>query len=233
MIDKRPPSESEVGATLSHQQGQRQGEPRRADPTPRPETRHPTPRDPRPDTPTRHPDTETLKGWRRGCEPNASRMQGGKKAVMRAECKGNATVKARWQEARGRGQRSKVAQPSQKRKRALALNTTTDKNTTSQPPRLLPFAPFGSVAPPCPFDPDPLPPASLLFRLHPFASACIGFFPLASACIGLQPLNLPFRVSVSGCRVGVSGLGSRGVGCRVSGRGVGSALLGSPCLCPC
>ena len=124
---------------------------------------------------------------------------------MRGECKGNATAKARGQGGGGRGQRGKGAQPSQKRKRALAQNTTTDKNTTSQPPRLFPFAPFGEVSAPfapCPF---PLPLASLLYRLHPFASPCIGFSPLASACIRLHPPNLPFRVGGSGCRVGVSG----------------------------
>ena len=146
-------------------------------------------------------------------------MRGGRKAVMRGERKGNATVKARGQGAGGRGQRGRGEQPSQKRKRALALNTTTDKNTTSQPPRLFPFAPFGEVSDPLAPCPDPLPPTSLLFRLHPFASPCIGFSPLASPCIGLQPRHLPLRVGGSGCRVGVSGRGCR-VG--VSGRGLGS-----------
>ena len=146
-------------------------------------------------------------------------MRGGRKAVMRGERKGNATAKARGQGAEGRGQRGRGEQPSQKRKRALALNTTTDKNTTSQPPRLFPFAPFGEGSDPLAPCPDPLPPTSLLFRLHPFASPCIGFFPLASPCIGLQPRHLPLHVGGSGCRVGVSGRGCR-VG--VSGRGVGS-----------
>ena len=138
---------------------------------------------------------------------------------MRAECEGNATAKAMGQGAEGRGQRGKGAQPSQKRKRALAHNTPTDKDTTLKTPRLFPFAPFGEVSAPfapCPF---PLPPTSLLFRLHPLASACIGFSPFASPCIRLQALSLPLRVGVSGCRVGVSGWGCR-VG--VSGWGVGS-----------
>ena len=139
-------------------------------------------------------------------------MQRGRKAVMRAECEGNATAKARGQGGGGRGQRGKGAQPSQRRKRALALNTTTDKNTTLKPQRLFPFAPFGEVSAPFAPCPDPLSPASLLFRLHPLASACIGFSPFASACIGLQPRHLPLRVGGSGCRVGVSG---RGSGCRV------------------
>ena len=145
---------------------------------------------------------------------------------MRGECKGNATAKARGQGGGGRGQRGKGEQPSQKRKRALAQNTTTDKNTTLRTPRLFPFAPFGEVCDPFAPCPDPLPPASLLYRLHPFASPCIGFSPLASACIRLHPPNLPFRVGGSGGRVGVSG---RGSGCRVgvSGR-VGSALLPLP-----
>ena len=134
---------------------------------------------------------------------------------MRGERKGNATAKARGQGAKGRGQRGKGAQLSQKRKRALAQNTTTDKNTTLKPPRLFPFAPFGEVSAPLAPCPDPLPPTSLLFRLHPFASPCIGFSPLASPCTGLQPRHLPLRVGGSGCRVGVSGRGCR-VG--VSGR---------------
>ena len=139
---------------------------------------------------------------------------------MRAECEGNATAKARGQGAEGRGQRGKGAQPSQKRKRALAQNTTTDKNTTPHAPRLFPFAPFGEVSAPfapCPF---PLPPASLLFRLHPLASACIGFSPFASPCIRLQALSLPLRVG---------GSAGRGVG---SGVGVSGLLGGSGRLCP-
>ena len=150
-------------------------------------------------------------------------MRGGRKAVMRGERKGNATAKARGQGAGGRGQRGRGEQPSQKRKRALAQNTTTDKNTTLKSPRLFPFAPFGEGSDPLAPCPDPLPPTSLLFRLHPFASPCIGFSPLASPCIGLQPRHLPLRVGGSGCRVGVSG---RGSGCRVgvSGR-VCSPLL--------
>jgi len=138
---------------------------------------------------------------------------------MRAECKGNATAKARGQGERGRGQRGKRAQPSQRRKRALALKHTQQHETTLKPPRLRPFAPFGEVSAlfaPCP---DSFPPTSLLFRLHPLASACIGFSPFASACIRLHPPSFPLGVGVSGCRVGgclgVSGLG-------VSGR-VGSA----------
>ena len=110
----------------------------------------------------------------------------------------------------GRGE-----QPSQKRKRALALKHTQQHETTLTPPRLFPFAPFGEVSAPFAPCPSPLPPTSLLFRLHPFASPCIGFFPLASLCIGLQPRHLPLRVGGSGCRVGVSGLWGR-VG--VSGR---------------
>ena len=147
---------------------------------------------------------------------------------MRGERKGNATVKARGQGGGGRGQRGKGAQPSQKRKRALAQNTPTDKDTTLKTPRLFPFAPFGEVCDPVAPCPDPLPPASLLFRLHPFASPCIGFSPFASACIRLHPPNLPFRVGGSGGRVGVSG---RGSGCRVgvSGR-VGSVALPLPLL---
>ena len=145
---------------------------------------------------------------------------------MRAECEGNATAKARGQGAGGRGQRGKGAQPSQRRKRALALKHTQQHETTLKPPRLRPFAPFGEVSAPFAPCPDPLRPASLLFRLHPLASACIGFSPFASPCIRLQALSLPLRVGGSAGRVGGSG---RGSGCRVgvSGR-VGSALLPLP-----
>ena len=129
-------------------------------------------------------------------------MQRGRKAVMRAECERNATVKARRQGKGERSKRGKKGQPSQKRKRALALNTTTDKNTTLKPPRLFPFAPFGEVCPFLPLAPFPFTLASLLLRLHPLASACIGFSPFASACIGLQALSLPFGVGWSAGRVG-------------------------------
>ena len=140
-------------------------------------------------------------------------MQRGRKAVMRAECKGNATAKARGQGARGRGQRGRGEQPSQRRKRALAHKTTQQHETTQRPPRLFPFAPFGEGSDPLAPCPSPLPPTSLLFRLHPLASACIGFSPFASACIGLQPRH-PLRVG-SGRVVGSVG--------RVGGSG----LLGS------
>ena len=155
-------------------------------------------------------------------------MQRGRKAVMRAECEGNATAKARGQGAGGRGQRGKGAQPSQKRKRALAQKATTQHETTLKPPRLFPFAPFGEVSAPFAPCPDPLPPACLLFRLHPLASACIGFSPFASACIGLQPRHLPLRVGVSGCRLGVS---ARGCRLGVSARGVGSPPAPAPQRC--
>ena len=147
---------------------------------------------------------------------------------MRAECEGNATAKARGQGAGGRGQRARGEQPSQKRKRALAQKATQQHETTLKPPRLFSFAPFGEASDPLAPCPDPLPPSSLLFRLHPLASACIGFSSFASACIGLQPLRHPLRVGVSGCRVGVSGRGCR-VG--VSGRGVGSPPAPPPPPC--
>ena len=123
---------------------------------------------------------------------------------MRAECKGNATAKARGQGARGRGQRGRGEQPSQRRKRALAHKKTQQHETTLRPPRLFPFAPFGEGSDPLAPCPSPLPPTSLLFRLHPLASACIGFSPFASACIGLQPRHLPLRVG-SGRVVGSVG----------------------------
>ena len=155
-------------------------------------------------------------------------MQRGRKAVMRAECEGNATAKARGQGAGGRGQRGRGAQPSQRCKRALAQKATTQHETTLKPPRLRPFAPFGEVSAPLAPCPDPLPPTSLLFRLHPLAFACIGFSPFAFACIGLQPRHLPLRVGGSGCRVGVSGRGCR-VG--VSDRGGGSPPAPPPPRC--
>ena len=76
MIEKRPPSESEVGAnfipprpTGRGGKGGRgavfergEGAGGGGEPRPRPDT--PT-RHPRPDTPTRHPDPPTPKGWRR------------------------------------------------------------------------------------------------------------------------------------------------------------------------
>ena len=116
---------------------------------------------------------------------------------MRAECKRNATAKARGEGGGGRGQRGRGEQPSQRRKRALALKHTQQHETTLKPPRLFPFAPFGECSDPLALCPDSLPPPSLLYRLHPLASACIGFSPFASACIGLQALSLPFWVGWS------------------------------------
>ena len=93
------------------------------------------------------------------------------------------------------------------------------------------FCAFGSVAPPCPFDPSPLPPAPLLLRLHP---PCIPlalwlFFPFAfrSHSVFIPSITL----CVSGCR-GV-GSGVSGRGCRAGGVGSGvSGRLCSPCPSP-
>ena len=78
--------------------------------------------------------------------------------------------------------------------------------------RLLAFFPAPSASP------LPLPPAPLLYRLHPLASPCIPLRPLASPCIGLHLQHLPWGVGVSGCRVGSGcrGVGTaRGSGCRL------------------
>ena len=138
-------------------------------------------------------------------------MQRGRKAVMRAECKRNATAKARGEGGGGGGQRGRGEQPSQRRKRALELKHTQQHETTLKPPRLFPFAPFGEGSDPLAPCPDSLPPPSLLYRLHPLASACIGFSPFASACIRLQTPSLPLpvwagRVVGSGRWVGSVGL---------------------------
>ena len=86
--------------------------------------------------------------------------------------------------------------------------------------RLLAFFPAPSASP------LPLPPASLLYRLHPLASPCIPLRPLASPCIGLHLQHLPWGVGVSGCRVGS---GCRGVGtARVSGCRLGVSALPLP-----
>ena len=74
--------------------------------------------------------------------------------------------------------------------------------------------------------PLPLPPLSLLFRLHPLASPCIPLHPLASPCIGLYLQHLPWGVGVSGCLVGS---GCRGVWtARVSGCRLGVSALPLP-----
>ena len=93
------------------------------------------------------------------------------------------------------------------------------------------FCAFGSVAPPCPFDPSPLPPTPLLLRLHspriPLALRL--FFPFAfrSHSVFIPSITL----CVSGCR-GV-GSGVSGRGCRVGGVGSGvSGRLCSPCPSP-
>ena len=143
---------------------------------------------------------------------------------MRAECKGNATAKAGWRRQGVKGKSSQSRQPSQKRQRALAHTPTKDGDTTLKPPRLRPFAPFGEVCRLLAACPCPLAATSLLFRLHAFASACIGFFPFASACIGLQPRCLPLRLLR--CRgVGCWGVGCRGVGWRLCWR-LGCSLGG-------
>ena len=142
---------------------------------------------------------------------------------MRAECKRNATAKARGEGGGGRGKRGKGAQPSQKRKRALALKHTQQHETTLKTPRLFPFAPFGEGSDPLAPCPDSLPPPSLLYRLHPLASACIGFSPFAFACIRLQAPSLPLRVW-AGRVVGSVGLGGSGGRVWAVGRVGGSPL---------
>ena len=90
-------------------------------------------------------------------------------------------------------------------------------------PRL--FCAFGSVAPPCPFDPSPMPPAPLLLRLHspriPLALRL--FFPFAFRSHSV------FIPSATLCVSGGRGVGS---GCRVGGGGsecrVGVAALPLP-----
>ena len=80
--------------------------------------------------------------------------------------------------------------------------------------RLLAFFPAPSASP------LPLPPASLLYRLHPLASPCIPLRPLASPCIGLHLQHLPLGVG-SGRVVGsvgrVGGSGRLGAVGRVGG----------------
>ena len=143
-------------------------------------------------------------------------MKGESASRMKGECKRNATAKARGQGGGGRGQRGKGEQPSQRRKRALAHKTTQQHETTLPSPRLFPFAPFGEGSDPLAPCPDSLPPASLLYRLHPLASPCIGLRPLASACIRLHLLHLPWS----------------GGGVGWSGRCVGAPPAPAPCPCP-
>ena len=109
MIDKRPPSESEVGAKFipprptgrggkggrgavsERQWGQAAGGAGESRPdTP---TRHP-----RPDTPTRHPDPPTRKGRCRGCNPMQGDARGEK--PMQGDAKG---CKRKSKEVGGKG----------------------------------------------------------------------------------------------------------------------------------
>ena len=216
---------------------------RHPDPTPQtrhpdPTTRHPTPR---PDHPTpRHPKAGA--GDASGCK----RMQRGKSRCKRMQA--DASEKARRQGAggRGKGQGGRCTRQKAQKEKALAVSAWSHVVAWSYAPRL--FCAFGSFAPPCPFDPSPLPLAPLLLRLH---SACIPlalrlFFPFAfrfhSAFIPCASLGVSGgRVVGSGCRV--CGVGS---GCRVgvsplplprgrvgvSGRGVASPPAPAPCPCP-
>ena len=126
----------------------------RPDPTPRPDTPTPDPT-PRPDTPTPRPE-KAGSGDASGCK----RMQGGKSL-----CKGmqrDASDKARRQGEGGRGKGLRGRKPRQKaqKEKALARGGWCFYQSWCLAPRL--FCAFGSVAPPCPFDPSPLPLAPLL-----------------------------------------------------------------------
>ena len=167
------------------------------------------------------------------CEGNAKGKREGNASRMQGECEPNATAKARGQGGGGRGQRGRGEQPSQRRKRALAHNTTQQHETTLKPPRLFPFAPFGEGSDPLAPCPDPLPPASLLYRLHRLASPCIGLHPLAPLCIPLASVFICSTfLGVSGCRGVWTALGV-GVSGRLGCQGVGSGCRLSPCPCPC
>ena len=117
-------------------QGQGQGESRHPEPTPR------------------HPMEGA--GDASGCKP----MQGGA-----SRCKGmqaDASDKARRQGegGRGKGQGGRCPRQRAQKEKALAVSAWSHVVAWSYAPRL--FCAFGSVAPPCPFDPSPLPLAPLL-----------------------------------------------------------------------
>ena len=142
-------------------------------------------------------------------------MRGDSANRMRGECEGNAIAKARGEGegARGKKQRGQRGQPkAQKSISAKPHATTLDHLAKAL---MLCFLRLLAVPSAPSAYPLPLPPLSLLYRLHPLASPCIGLRPLASPCIGLHLQHLPWGVWVSGCRVGS---GCRGVWtARVSG----------------
>ena len=147
----------------------------------------------------------------------------------------DASEKARRKGARdrGKGQRGRCPRQKAQKEKALAIERWSSVVRWSYAPRL--FCAFGSVAPPCPFAPYPLPPSPLLLRLH---SSCIPlalrlFFPFAfrSHSVFIPSITL----CVSG-RVGWSGRWVGSVGRVGSGRWVGSvgrlALALPPCPSP-
>ena len=141
-----------LSLSLGRGRGQGQGESRHPDPTPRPGPTDPTPR---PDHPTpRHPKAGA--GDASGCKP----MQGGA-----SRCKGmqaDASDKARRQGegGRGKGQGGRCPRQRAQKEKALAVSAWSHVVACVLAPRL--FCAFGSVAPPCPFDPSPLPLPPLL-----------------------------------------------------------------------
>ena len=173
--------------------GQAAGAGAGGEPPPRPD--HPT-RPHRPDTPTRP-------------------MQRGKSRCKRMQA--DASGKARRQGAgsRGKGQGGRCPRQKAQKEKALAFSAWSHVVAWSYAPRL--FCAFGSVAPPCPFDPSPLPLAPLLLRLH---SVCI---PLALRLF--FPFAFRFHSAFIPCAsLGVSGGRVVGSGCRVCGVGSGGRV---------
>ena len=112
-------------------------------PDPTPQTRHPDPTTRPPDTPRQV----------QKMQADASRCKG-----MQAD----ASDKARRQGegGRGKGQGGRCPRQRAQKEKALARAAWSHVVACVLAPRL--FCAFGSVAPPCPFDPSPLPLAPLL-----------------------------------------------------------------------
>ena len=153
-------------------------------------------------------------------------MRGDSARGMRGECEGNATVKARGEGGGARGVKQRGCRKKPKAQKSISAKphaTTLDHLAKALMLfflRLLAFFCTPSA------HPLPLPPLSLLFRLHLLASPCIPLRPLASPCIGFHLQHLLWGVGVSGC---LDGSGCRGVWtARVSGCRLWVAALPLP-----
>ena len=130
------------------------------------QSRHPdtlavqTPRHPEP---TRHPDTQTPQGRCCKCKPMQGDARGRKPMQGDARgCKGMQAIKQGGRGKRGGVRGKGVASLAKGRKKASISAFSAWSSVVAGGYALMLFCAFGSVAPPCPFDPSPFPPPPLL-----------------------------------------------------------------------